>query len=267
MSKTSFSCLPIAAWRADSVEALERAVPEDDPFLSVEDDEAVVERLENVLVELAHPAELLGLQMQLAVETAVLDCRRNLPGDRRQQREILAVERLIARLAAESENRNRATFEDARNEVVGAGVTPELDFLGDETRGRDRIVERHGMAVVEPRDQRRGSREPRHVLREAVVANRREIADPVAVSGRQHQRHAIDQQCFHRARDKTLAQADNVEVAVQVARERDESTAVVVAVTIEHAIERVLDRFLHRMRQQHRNHRRQERDDGVVFVR
>ena len=43
-------------------------------------------------------------------------------------------------------------FEHAGHEVVDAGVAPELDFLGDEPRGRDRIVERDGVAAVEPRE-------------------------------------------------------------------------------------------------------------------
>ena len=60
-------------------------------------DETVVERLEDVLVELAHPAELFGLEMQLAIQPAVLDGRRHLAGHRRQQREVLAVERLVRR--------------------------------------------------------------------------------------------------------------------------------------------------------------------------
>src|SRR5471030_235526 len=85
----------------DAVELLERAVPADDLLVHVEHDESVVERLEDVLVELAHAAELLGLEVQLPVEAAVLDRGRDLAGHRRQQAEILAVERLVGLLAAE----------------------------------------------------------------------------------------------------------------------------------------------------------------------
>jgi len=44
--------------RAHAVELLERAVPADDRLVGVEHHQAVVERLEDVLVELAHAAEL-----------------------------------------------------------------------------------------------------------------------------------------------------------------------------------------------------------------
>src|SRR5690349_6906312 len=95
----------------NAVEALERAVPDDDPLGFVEDDESVVERLEDVLVELAHPPELFGLEMQLSVEPAVLDRGRDLASDRRQQPEVLAVERLVGLLAAKRQHRDGAAFE------------------------------------------------------------------------------------------------------------------------------------------------------------
>ena len=89
--------------------------------------------------------------MQLPIEPAVLDRRRHLPGHGRQQRQVLAVERLVGFLPAEREHRDRAPFEDAGHEVVDAGVAPELDFLGEEARGGDRIVERDGVPRVEAR--------------------------------------------------------------------------------------------------------------------
>ena len=139
----------------DAVEALERVIPADDALVLVEHDQPVVERLEDVLVELAHPAELLGLEVELPVQPAVLDRGRDLAGDRRQQREILAVERLVGVLPAERQHGDRRAFEDAGHEVVDALIAPELDFLGGEPRGGNRIVERDGVAAVQPRHERR----------------------------------------------------------------------------------------------------------------
>ena len=151
-------------------------------------------------------------------------------------------------------------FEDARHEVVDAGVAPELDLLGDEARRRDRIVERDGVAGVEPRasiDERARQRAaPRRA--KPVVADRREVAASRVVG-------AASAPCDRRRSVSTMRatsrwlEADDVEVAVQVARERDERAAVVVAIAVEDAIERVLHRVLHRPRQQHDDQRRQQR--------
>ena len=135
-----------------AVERFERAVPADNPLAPVEHDQPVVERFEDVLVELAQAVELFRLQVQLAIQAAVLDRGRRLSGDGGQQREVLAVERLVGVLPAERQHGNRAALEHARDEVVDAGVAPELDLLGHEARGRDRIVERHGVAGVQPCD-------------------------------------------------------------------------------------------------------------------
>src|SRR3954466_2989903 len=95
----------------DAVEILERAVPANDLLVGIEDDEAVVERLEDVLVELAHPPELFGFQVQLAVEPAVFDRRGDLAGNRRKHPEIFTVEGLVGLLAAQREDGDGATLE------------------------------------------------------------------------------------------------------------------------------------------------------------
>src|SRR5258708_14149573 len=77
-----------------TVEALERLVPTDDPLVSLEHDEPIIERLENVVVELAHPPELFGLQVQLTIQPAVLNRGRNLTRNGREQRRIFTVARL-----------------------------------------------------------------------------------------------------------------------------------------------------------------------------
>ncbi len=92
--------------------------------------------------------------MQLAVEPAVLDRRRRLTRYRGQQREILAVERLVRVFPAEREHGDRAVLEDARNEATDACVAPEFDFLRGEARRGNRVVECNGMAAVETRQER-----------------------------------------------------------------------------------------------------------------
>ena len=65
--------------------------------------------------------------------------------------------------------------------------------------------------------------------------------------------------------DEPLAQAEQIEIAVQIAREADERAAVVVAIAVVHAVEPGLDRVLHRPRQQHDDERREQRDDRVLL--
>ena len=107
------------------------------------------------------------------------------------------------------------------------------------------------------------AREVRHRLKEPVVADRREVTAPFV---RQHQRQAVYDQRFDDARHQPLAEADHVEVAVEVARESNQRAAVVVAVAIEHAIERVLHRLANRLRQQDDDDGGEQRDDPVVGV-
>ena len=65
----------------------------------------------------------------------------------------------------------------------------------------------------------------------------------------EHQRHAIDQQRLDDARDQSLGEAAQIEVAIEIAREAEQRTPIVVAIAIERAIEHVLHERLHRRRQ------------------
>ena len=145
-----------------AVEAFERAIPAHDPLVDVEHHQAIVEGFEDVLVELAHPSKFFRLEMKLAIEASVFNRGRHLAGDRRQQREVFAVERLVRVLASKRQHGDGAALEHAGHEVVDAGIAPELDVFSDKERGGDRIVERDGMAGVEARDERRLARERRH---------------------------------------------------------------------------------------------------------
>ena len=64
---------------AQAVDALEGVVPAHHRAVAADDEQAVVERLEDVLVEDAQAIELRRLDVQLAVEPRVLD-RRWRPG-------------------------------------------------------------------------------------------------------------------------------------------------------------------------------------------
>src|SRR5206468_11179134 len=118
----------------------------------------------------------------------------------------------------------------ARDEVIDSGVTPELDFLGHEPRRGNRIIERDGVAGVEASHERRLSAERRHRLGEAKIADRCKIARPLVG---EHERHAIDDERLDDARDEALAEANDIEIAVEIAREADERTPVVVAGAVE----------------------------------
>ena len=81
---------------------------------------------------------------------------------------------------------------------------------------------------------------------EPDVRDRHELPVAPGRDRRQQQRHAIDDERLHDAVDEPLAQAEQIEVAVQIAREADERAAVVVAIAVVHAVEAGLDRVLHR---------------------
>jgi hypothetical protein len=112
-----------------------------------------------------------ALRWSCRYKAAVLDRRRDLAGDRRQQTEVLAVERFVGLLAAEREHRDRAPLEQARDEIVDAGIPPGFDFLGEESRGAIGSSSATGVPAVQPRHHRRAPRQARHRLRETVVAN------------------------------------------------------------------------------------------------
>ena len=52
------------------------------------------------------------------------------------------------------EDGDRASFEHAGDEVIDAAIAPEFHFFGDESRRRNRIVERDGMTRVQARHER-----------------------------------------------------------------------------------------------------------------
>ena len=88
----------------------------------------------------------------------------------------------------------------------------------------------------------------------------------VGREGREHERHPIHDQRFGDAVHQPLAQALEVEIAVQIAGEADQGAPVVVAVAVVDPIEPGLDRVLDRARQQHDDESREQRDDRILLL-
>ena len=158
------------------------------------------------------------------------------------------------------------SFETHGHEVVDPGRAPELDVGGIDAALRQRIVERQRVAGDEAGRDLRPFREHRRLAAEPRVRDRDELRVPTRGDRRQHQRHPFDEQRLGDAAHEALAQAEQIEIAVEVAREADERAAVVVAVAVVDAVEAGLNRVLDRTRQQHQHHRRQKRDDRVRVV-
>ena len=138
-----------------------------DPVVGVDDGQAVVERLEDVLVELAHALDLVGLRLELLVEAPVLDARS--PPARPRPPAAPCPRCSAARRApcARGPARRCAVCLDTHgNQVVHALVAPELDLVARQ-RGAaaSRVVERHVVA--------RPSRARRRPSRGAAAAARR----------------------------------------------------------------------------------------------
>ena len=65
----------------DAIQLLERSIPPNDAIVEVENEQSVVERLEDVFVEGTHPIDFDRLQVQLTIESRVLERCRDLPRD------------------------------------------------------------------------------------------------------------------------------------------------------------------------------------------
>ncbi len=246
-----------------AVEPLERRVPAQDAAVEPHDEQAVVERGDDVLAELPQPVQLVGLDAQFGVQPAVLERRGHLAGDAGEQGEVLAVERLAAVAASHGHHRDRPVVGHARHEVVDAALAPRRHLARGEAPHRERVLERHRVAVLEPppdaADQRdvkvRGRREPLgadHV--------------PPAAVGVGQQRHALEAERRPHALHQAPPQPCRVEFTVEVAGEADQRPPVVVPVAVVRLVERRLDGVLDDGRQQHHHQRGQHGNHGVGLV-
>ena len=230
------------------------------------DGEAVVQRLEDVLAELAHPLELVGLGAELAIEPPVLERRRRL---RRHRRRAAPCPRCSA----------------ARCSPCGRAPSPRSSLPsrrtarsnGSRLRARNRLRACRGgaaatdsssasvwpaisrVATSEDGDSG-GGRSGNPAC--AMVTN--SPSRPTAGASISAMRSTTSVSVI--AMDQPLAQPLQVEIAVEVAGEADQRAAVVVAVAVVDAVQRRLDRVLDRPRQQHDDERREQRDDRVLLL-
>ena len=245
----------------EPMDALECPVPAYHVVRRPQHQQPIVERLEDVFVKSVEAIQFRGLEVQLAIQAAVLDRGGGLRGDGRDERGVFTAERLAAGATAQREHGNGGIFRDARHEVEDAGVAPELDFFSAEPGGGQRIVEANGVGAIETgADTRRRGETGRRAL-EALVADDFEVAG----IGRQQKRHAIQLDGLAHAGDQPVGQPVQVEVAVQLPGETDQRAAIVVAIAVEGAVDGLLQAVLHRLGEQDHDDRGQEGDDPAVL--
>ena len=236
--------------RRHPLRALERAVPPDDAVVEVGDEESILQRFQDVLVEAAQPVELHGLDMQLPVQAGVVERGGNLAGHGAEQRHVLAAQRLGAVLQTEREHGGRARLRHAGHEVEEARIAPRVDVFRSVARDGRRVVQRHGVTGLEPLPDARPSRQRQVQRAHPVLVHDRERPVRVLV---EEQRHPVHDQRFHDAGHQTLGQTLRIEVGVQIARKAHQGQAVVVPVLVEGPVERGLHEVLHGRRQQQRH--------------
>ena len=146
---------------------------------------------------------------------------------------------------------------------MDSGLAPGLHFARVDAPRHERIVQRERVAGNETGRHFRGTRQRRRIPRESGVGDGHEIAVLAGGGRRQHQRDAIDDERLHDPVHEALAQPEEIQIAVQIAREADERAAIVVAIAVVHAVERRLNRALQRPQQQGDDDRGEEGDDGL----
>ena len=147
------------------------------------------------------------------------------------------------------------------------GLAPELSLARIQAAQGEGVVERERVARNQARADVGRACQTRRRIGEARVSDRHEVPGVGRNRHRsEHERHAVDEQRLGDAVDEAFAQAQQVEIAVEVAREADERAAIVVAIAVVDPVKRRLDGVLHGARQQDDDERRQQRDDGVVLV-
>ncbi len=229
----------------DAVELLECLVPPDDAVVQAEHHQTVVERLEDVFVELAQPIQFGGLEVQLTIEAAVFERRAACPATAVSSSMSSLVSGSPLSLRPERQRRDGRALRDARHEVVDARLPPERHFLGGEPPCARRIVQRARTARPQPR------RRCPTAARPAAAATARSrgaigtAPEPGAsVRGQQKAMRSTLERLRH-AGHQPLAEAVEIEVGIQVARESDQRATVIVAVAVERPIERRLESILH----------------------
>ena len=101
--------------------------------------------------------------------------------------------------------------------------------------------------------------------RYGVEANRAQKIEPARFADH-HQRHPIDHERLVNPRDEPIAKPIEIEVAVQVASERDQRSTIVVPITIERPIDRRLHRLFDGPGQQDHDDGGQKGDQPAMLI-
>ena len=230
-----------------AVEPLHRAVPAHHAALEVEHDDARVEALEDVLVVVLEPAQLLGLLREPLVEPAVHDRGGRLGRERLQRVDLLAVERVEAVLAPDAQHRDQLALDAAGEEPRQARTRAS----GVSSSGAWSTST--GWPAVSRSSERRADADHRPAVAgalHAVAAERARDRPPV----RQQQRHLAQPERGADALEQPLRRALQVEVGVQVLGQAHERLAPAVALLVEEPVERLLDPRLDGRERQHHDH-------------
>ena len=145
-------------------------------------------------------------------------------------------------------------------------LSPEVDFRPVQSALRERIVERERMARHQAARDVRLARECRRLQTEPVVRDRDECGVRSGGRRREQQRHPIDDERLGHAPHEPFTESQKIEIAVEIAGESDEGTAIVVPIAVVHAIERGLNRVLQGAREQNDDDRGEQRDDGILLI-
>lgn len=102
----------------DSKQPLHLRVPGLDAAIQVDGQDADAQRIDDVLVELLEALDLRRLLLQRMVQARVLDGDGEIAGNRSEKLDVLARQVITIYGFAESEDRNHAVAETARNKIV-----------------------------------------------------------------------------------------------------------------------------------------------------
>ncbi len=239
-----------------AVEPLHRAVPAHDARVEVEHHDPRVEALQDVLVVVLEPAQLLGLLRQPLVEPSVHDRGGSLRRERLQRVDLLAVERVEPVLAPDAERRDQLA-------VHAAGEEPRQARRAERRVVVRGLVDVDGLAPLQALAERGAHRHHRPAVAGALHAVAAEGHEVAGVVGQQ-ERHLAQPQRAADALEQPLRRALEVEVGVQVLGEPQQRLAPAVALLVEEPVERLLDARLHGGEGQHHDHRADEHDQRRV---
>ena len=253
-------CGPSTSRAAGAVERLHGAVPAHDPAVEVEDEDAGVHALEDVLVVLGEPLQLVRLLAQAVVEAAVHERGGGLAGQGLQQVDLLAVQGVEAVLAARRRGwRSVSPFTrqgKKYDEVEGA-------------RLREGLASTASACTGSPPARRCTSGRPRAGARRgaARAAHGAEDREGAVVVGQEQRRARSRRGRRPRPPSSRSAMRAEVEVGVQVLRQPQQHPPRVVALAVEQAVDGLLHAALDRREEEGDHQRGEDGDDGARAAR